>query len=226
MPAWHLSRVAPTGTRAIGCGVPAWRPPLPAPLRPRRPRNAPRLSLARRAGGPPGADAVGVGVAAWAGRDGRLCLGELTPAGGPGARGGATLVPGRALDLLPGEAVLQARTRGTCHAAGRCRVQIQVQIQLQQGDIHVGGSQALPGGLVAFARRSCGSCLHEETCVQRHVSMSWAIGRRPAPACVPRFSRGRMAEHRGRAAHAVPLCWGGSGRAMATAAGRPAPPVC
>jgi len=130
-PAWHLSRIAPTGTRAIGCGVPAWRPPLPAPLRPRRPRNAPRLSLARRAGGPPGADAVGVGVAAWAGRDGRLCLGELTPAGGPGTRGGATLVPGRALDLLPGEAVLQARTRGTCHAAGRCQVQIQGQIQLQ-----------------------------------------------------------------------------------------------
>ena len=64
-----------------------------------------------RAGGAPDADAIGVGVAAWATRDGRLCLGELTPGGGGGrARGAHTLEPGRTLALLPGEAVLQVRT--------------------------------------------------------------------------------------------------------------------
>lgn len=64
-----------------------------------------------------------MGVAAWAARDGRLCLGELTPgAGGGRARGAPLLEPGRALALLPGEAILQVSMAGCLwwrkHVAG------------------------------------------------------------------------------------------------------------
>lgn len=55
---------------------------------------------------------MGVGVATWAMRDGRLCLGELAP-GAAGGRGReSVLEAGRTLALLPGEAVLQARLLG------------------------------------------------------------------------------------------------------------------
>ncbi len=78
---------------------------------------------------------------------------------GPGARPRAGAAAGRG---GAAGAHLRRRMRVTCGACLHVTCQI----------------QAIPGGPVAFARWSCGSCLQEEACADMHLPTSWAAGRR------------------------------------------------